>query len=83
VLAALPLPGRLSRPLVRQLARTPGLRTTANGVVLTVGPLALMLADRVPGGRSWLLTGTVTEQTLERAAAELTAQPPIVRVGDR
>jgi len=83
VLTAVPLPGRVSRPLVRQLARTPGLRSTTAGFVLTIGPLSLMFADRVPGGRSWLLTGTVTEQTLERAAAELTARPPTILIGER
>lgn len=91
VLVAVPLPGRISGPLVDQLARTPGV--TVNGSVprrlsdgspivpddatlrLAVGPLTLLLADP-PDRRSWLLTGTVDAATLDRAAAQLAADPP-------
>ena len=72
LLVAVPLPGRVSRPLRDQLAGTPGATRTANGVRLAVGPLSLLLTDSVDR-RSWLVTGTVTAATLDRAAAELTA----------
>jgi hypothetical protein len=80
VLVAVPLPGRVSRPLQDQLARTPGARlsgtsVTGGAIHLTVGPLSLLLSDP-PGRRSWLFTGTVTDATLGRAAAEIAARPP-------
>ena len=75
VLVAVPLPGRVSRPLRDQLAGTPGITVTGLGVRLTVGPLSLLLADP-PGRRSWLLTGTVSAATLDRAAGEIAANPP-------
>lgn len=70
LLAAVPLPGRISRPLREQLATAPGVSVTATGTRLAVGPLSLLLTSPV-GRRSWLLTGTVTAATLDRAAAEL------------
>ena len=70
LLIALPLPGRLSRQLRGQLADSPGATRTAAGVRLAVGPLSLLLTEPVDR-RSWLLTGTVTAATLDRAAAEL------------
>ena len=77
VLVAIPLPGRVSRPLGDQLEGTPGLVDTAAGPQLTVGPLSLLLS-RV-AGRIWLLAGTVTTDTLQRAAAQLAAAPPRIR----
>lgn len=75
VLVAVPLPGRISRQLRDQLASTPGITVTGAGSRLAVGPLSLLLT---PGGRrSWLLTGTVTADTLDRAAAEIAANPPV------
>ena len=79
VLVAVPLPGRISRPLQEQLARTPGARLTGGSVSggaihLTVGPLSLLLTSP-PGRRSWLLTGTVTAETLDRTATEIAAGP--------
>ena len=79
LLVAVPLPGRISRPLRDQLAATPGVTVTTAGVRLAVGPLSLLLTDRGEGRRSWLLTGTVTAATLDRAAAELAANPPLER----
>ena len=92
VLVAVPLPGRISGPLSDQLARTPGVtvngsapRRLPDGSVvvpddatlrLAVGPLTLLLADP-PEGRSWLLTGTVTAATLDKAAAQIAADPPL------
>ena len=48
---------------------------TGGAVHLTVGPLSLLLTDP-PGQRGWLLTGTVTPDTLDRAAAEIAVRPP-------
>lgn len=78
LLVAVPLPGRISRPLREELARTPGATETATGVRLAVGPLSLLLTSGT-GRRSWLLTGTVTAATLDTAAAELAANPPAER----
>ena len=74
VLVAVPLPGRVSRPLRDQLSGTPGSTLVGLGLRLTVGPLSLLLTD-LPGRRSWLLTGTVSAAALDRAAAEIAANP--------
>lgn len=76
VLVAVPLPGRVARPLRDQLSGTPGITVTPAGVRLAVGPLSLLLTEPT-GRRSWLLTGTVTAATLDRAAAEIAANPPV------
>jgi hypothetical protein len=78
LLVAVPLPGRISRPLREQLTRTPGATKTAEGVRIAVGPLSLLLTDS-QNRRSWLVTGTVTAQTLDTAAAQLRADPPVER----
>ena len=78
LLVAVPLPGRISRPLREQLSHTPGATKTADGVRIAVGPLSLLLTD-AQDRRSWLLTGTVTASTLDTAAAQLRAQPPVER----
>jgi hypothetical protein len=75
VLAAVPLLDRLSRPLRDALRRTPGASSDADGTLLTVGPLSLLLSTATVDGRLWLVTGTVTADTLRRAAAELAAPP--------
>ena len=79
VLAAAPLPAQVAFALDRQLDNTPGIQQTPSGPLLTVGPLALLLTGRERGGRSWLLTGTVTTATLMRAANDLTRQLPRLR----
>ncbi len=91
VLVAVPLPGRVSGPLLDELGKAPGVRKTSAGVLLAVGPLTLLVADAPqtvvlegdPSGifevRSWLLAGTVTADTLLRAAADLAAHPPRLR----
>jgi hypothetical protein len=76
VLVAVPLPGRVSRPLREQLTDAPGTTETGLGLRLTVGPLSLLLTDP-PGRRGWLLTGTVDAATLDRAAAEIAADPTL------
>jgi hypothetical protein len=78
LLVAVPLPGRISRPLRAQLAKTAGATETDEGIRIAVGPLSLLLTDS-RNRRSWLLTGTVTAQTLDTAAAQLRAQPPAER----
>jgi hypothetical protein len=77
LLVAVPLPGRVSRPLAGELAGTPGAVRTDDGIRLAVGPLSLLLTTSGP--RGWLLTGTVTPATLDRAAAQLAADPPVER----
>jgi hypothetical protein len=78
LLVAVPLPGRISRPLREQLAKTPGATQTDQGVRIAVGPLSLLLTD-ARNRRSWLITGTVTAATLDTAAAQLAANPPVER----
>ena len=75
LLVAVPLPGRISGSLADQLIDTPGATGTPYGTLLTVGPLSLLLTDGA-GRRSWLLTGTVTADTLLQAAKQLAADPP-------
>ncbi len=72
-LAAAPLPDRLSSSLNTELAGV-AIKTTA-GLAMTIGPLSLLLTNPDPFGASWLLTGTVTPETLARAATQL---PPSV-----
>jgi hypothetical protein len=79
VLAAVPLPGQVASSLDEQLALTPGIQETTAGPMLAVGPLSLLLTDRVAGGRTWLLAGTVTTAVLLRAADDLVRQPPRLR----
>src|SRR4030095_15799145 len=74
LLVAVPLPGRISRPLRDQVTKTPGATRPDEGVRLAVGPLSLLLTDS-RNRRSWLITGTVTAQTLDTAAAQLPAPP--------
>lgn len=78
LLVAVPLPGRITGQLVDQLEKTPGATRAPDGLRLSVGPLSLLLTDD-PGHRTWLLTGTVTADTLNRAARQLIADPPVER----
>jgi hypothetical protein len=73
VLAAVPLLDRISRPLREALKDTPGIKDLDSGLLFTVGPLSLLLSNVEMNGRAWLVTGTVTAETLQRAANELTA----------
>ncbi|MEO9222558.1 MAG: hypothetical protein ABI251_12450, partial [Mycobacteriaceae bacterium] len=70
---AIVLPGRSARDLRAQLSKAPSVLVDPTGVALTVGPLNLRLTD--PDGRSpaFLLAGTVTAETLTKAADELKA----------
>jgi len=79
--AATPLFGRTARSLRRQVAATPGVTTSAAGQALQIGPLSLVLTPEIAigsdpdgdPGTAWLLTGTVTPQTLATAARQLLA----------
>jgi hypothetical protein len=75
VLAVVPLAGRFTRPLRDALADTPGIRDLDSGLLLSIGPLTLLLSNRELDGRAWLLAGTVTADTLQRAAAEIAVAP--------
>lgn len=73
VLSAVPLPSRYSGSLRSQIAVVPGVTQVSDGALLQVGPLSLLLtADR--DGVAWLIGGTVTPATLERAAGGLPAR---------
>ena len=66
----IPLRDSEATPLREQLGSWPGSRLVREGVVLSVGPLGVLLT----GGHDddgWLLAGTVTEDTLATAAREL------------
>jgi hypothetical protein len=71
-LFALPLRGQVAGPLRQRLRDSPAVQETAVGTLLPVGPIGLLVTPRRQGG-SFLLAGTVTSETLQRAAAELLA----------
>ncbi|MBA2699711.1 MAG: transcriptional regulator [Nocardioidaceae bacterium] len=84
-LVAIPLWNKAAEPLREQLEATPGVQSVAEGDVLRVGPLGVLLT-RIEGyGGGWLLTGTVTKSTLVRAARKLDARLAqyVVTVGPR
>ena len=67
-----PLRDDAADPLRDQLARTPGVVVDADGTQsLSVGPVELLLTPEVFAEHSWLVVGTVTHDTLVRAAAQL------------
>ncbi|HET7329104.1 MAG TPA: hypothetical protein VFJ14_17675 [Nocardioidaceae bacterium] len=71
-LLAIPIWHESAEALRDQLAATPGSRQNERGIRVSAGPLGLLLT---PCGRDeevvWLLGGTVTDRTLQRAADEL------------
>ncbi|MEP6853422.1 MAG: transcriptional regulator [bacterium] len=70
-----PLPYSIGDELRTTLATLSGPPKVGTRVLAAFGPVhVLLLTDR--GGRYWLLSGTVTEATLQRAADELSANPP-------
>lgn len=69
-LLAVPLRDREAGPLREQLQLTPGSRLVADGTIVEVGPLGVLLTGGDDDG-GWLITGTVTEPTLVSAAADL------------
>ncbi|MEJ7755240.1 MAG: hypothetical protein WKF83_01910 [Nocardioidaceae bacterium] len=73
LLVGVPLWDRAADPIREQLDSTAGMRHTTSGHFVGTGPLGVLLTDEDAFGTSWLLTGTVTPATLERAAVELAA----------
>lgn len=70
---ALPLPRAVFGGLRTQLITAPGAETSGESVALSVGPFGIVLvspADRRP---AYLVTGTLTLDTLRQAGAELAA----------
>ncbi len=80
VLVLVPLPGEFANPLRRQIGAAPGAEVSAYGTAITVGPFSALLTTTGLGSDlSFLLTGTVDQATLQRAAQELLAAPPVFR----
>ncbi|HET6210237.1 MAG TPA: hypothetical protein VFD94_07635 [Jatrophihabitans sp.] len=83
--AAVPLPPRIGYSLHHQLApaagtqTVPGVATDPDGdslqLMLNAGPLNLLLTPADFPGGPWLLVGTVSADTLTRAAGELPRLP--------
>jgi hypothetical protein len=73
ILLAVPLPPRIAYPLRDQLEKAVGAVNAADGVAIGVGVLNLLLGQPAVDGGAWLVTGTVTPETLARAMAELPA----------
>jgi hypothetical protein len=70
-LIAVPLPQRIAFPLLDQLEQAAGAVRTDAGIALGVTGLNLLLGQAEADGGAWLVTGTVTAETLSRAIAEL------------
>ena len=70
-LMVLPLRGQVAGPLRARLRDSGGAEETTVGVLAPVGPVGLLLTPRRERQGALLLTGTVTGETLQRAAAEL------------
>lgn len=71
-----PLPGRTARSIQAQLQKTEGAVQSTAGWTLEVGPLSLLLTTPAPGGRVWLLGGTVTQLRLAQVAGDLAERRP-------
>lgn len=71
----LPLRGRVAGPLRDRISDSAAVQQTSAGPLLPVGPMTLLVtADRGRGG-GFLLAGTVTPETLLRAAGDLRSLP--------
>jgi outer membrane lipoprotein-sorting protein len=70
-LIAIPLRGRVAGPLRRQLTDRGGAQSTEVGTLAPVGPVGLLITPFRGRGGAFLLAGTVTSETLRRAASEL------------
>lgn len=69
-LIAIPLRGREAAPLRNQLGITPGSTLVDDGVLVSVGPLGVLLTGTGRDG-GFLLAGTVTSDALVTAARDL------------
>ena len=65
------LPDEDARSLREQLALAAGATTIPQGIVVSVGPVSVLLTSGQGGSPSWLVSGTVTLDGLVGAAAEL------------
>lgn len=74
-LLVVPLRGQVAGPLRARLRDSGGALETSVGTLAPVGPVGLLLTPRTDGRGALLLTGTVTGETLQAAAAELLAGP--------
>jgi hypothetical protein len=73
-LIVVPLRGQVARPLRDRLETSSNARSTAVGTLAPVGPVTLLVTRGRWGRRgAFLLAGTVTPETAERAAGELSA----------
>jgi hypothetical protein len=79
-LLAIPLRDREADSLREQLRITPGVRTVEQGTLVTIGPLGVLMGGD-DGQNGWLVAGTVTPETLTRAADDLYGGTMIVRDG--
>ncbi len=74
-LIALPLRGEVANPIRAQLRTGGGARRTAVGWYAPAGPIGMLVTsgrlDPTGAGNGFLLAGTVTAETLQRAADEL------------
>jgi len=70
-LIALPLRGQVAGPLRRQLRERGTAQPTDFGTLVPVGPVELLITPREQHSGTFLLAGTVTAETLQKAAAEL------------
>lgn len=69
-LIAIPMRDREADPLRRQLHTSPDASDVEAGTLVDAGALTVLLTGQ-DGDGGWLVTGTVTPATLERAAADL------------
>lgn len=80
---AIPLRGREAGTLREQLGATRGVAVVPEGTVVSVGPLGVLLTGAGEDG-GWLITGTVTQETLLAAAHDLASGVrPAVEVAAR
>jgi len=70
-LIALPLRGQVAGPLRERIRSSAAARDDGAGTFLAAGPIGLLITTDRGGGSGFLLAGTVTAATLERAAADL------------
>ncbi|MBY4206133.1 transcriptional regulator [Rhodococcus fascians] len=70
-LIAAPLPRRAARGLVDQLRDAPGAVVTGDSVALSIGPLNVLITEPAGDRRRYLLSGTVTAESLATAAQQL------------